>query len=118
MFKRISTRALTLALAGCAGPSLDTRLPADHPANADAPESPLPAVSQTLTGAPHPQSIDSPGDPGTATTHQHRATTTPTTYVCPMHKQITSDRPGACPICHMKLVPNIPHDAATHGAHE
>lgn len=25
-------------------------------------------------------------------------------YYCPMHPQITSDRPGECPICHMKLV--------------
>jgi hypothetical protein len=49
------------------------------------------------------------------------ATTTPATqaaaYVCPMHKQVTSNQPGACPICHMKLVPNTPHDPATHGAH-
>jgi len=27
-----------------------------------------------------------------------------TTYVCPMHPSITSDRPGECPICGMQLV--------------
>lgn len=26
-------------------------------------------------------------------------------YICPMHPQIVSDRPGECPICHMTLVP-------------
>jgi Cu(I)/Ag(I) efflux system membrane fusion protein len=25
-------------------------------------------------------------------------------YICPMHPQIVSDRPGECPICHMALV--------------
>ena len=25
-------------------------------------------------------------------------------YICPMHPQITSDRPGSCPICKMDLV--------------
>jgi hypothetical protein len=79
-------------------------------------------VSQTRAGAPHQQATGTPDDPGMATVHHHGAATTPTTqaaaYVCPMHKQITSNRPGVCPICHMKLVPNIPHDAATHGAHQ
>ncbi|HKW15810.1 MAG TPA: heavy metal-binding domain-containing protein, partial [Candidatus Krumholzibacteria bacterium] len=26
-------------------------------------------------------------------------------YHCPMHPQITSDKPGDCPICGMKMVP-------------
>ncbi len=25
-------------------------------------------------------------------------------YTCPMHPQVTSERPGECPICHMRLV--------------
>lgn len=28
-----------------------------------------------------------------------------TLYQCPMHPRYTSDKPGECPICHMKLVP-------------
>jgi len=35
----------------------------------------------------------------TADPHGH------TTYVCPMHPSITSDKPGECPICGMQLVP-------------
>ena len=31
--------------------------------------------------------------------HQHKKL-----YVCPMHPQITSDKPGDCPICGMRLV--------------
>ncbi|MCC6549310.1 MAG: efflux RND transporter periplasmic adaptor subunit [Ignavibacteriaceae bacterium] len=32
------------------------------------------------------------------------AKTTGSSYYCPMHPEVTSDRPGACPICHMDLV--------------
>lgn len=38
-------------------------------------------------------------------------------FYCPMHPQITSDRPGECPICHMSLEP-IPTDRLTGGAEQ
>lgn len=41
----------------------------------------------------------SPPVPGTITAHSHK-----NDYYCPMHPQYTSDRPGICPICQMKLV--------------
>ena len=36
---------------------------------------------------------------------------TATKYTCPMHPQIVTDRPGACPICHMDLVPVHAHNS-------
>jgi Cu(I)/Ag(I) efflux system membrane fusion protein len=36
-----------------------------------------------------------------------------TTYYCPMHPSYTSDRPGDCPICNMRLVPMKTGEAAT-----
>lgn len=35
-------------------------------------------------------------------THSHKVLEK---YYCPMHPQIVSDKPGLCPICHMRLVP-------------
>jgi hypothetical protein len=43
------------------------------------------------------------GDP----THAARATDPQTVYVCPMHPEVTSDKPGRCPKCHMKLEPKL-----------
>ena len=37
-----------------------------------------------------------------------------TQYTCPMHPQIISDRPGACPICGMTLQPIKKTDSETH----
>jgi len=38
------------------------------------------------------------------TNHQGHEVTSATMYHCPMHPTYTSDRPGDCPICDMKLV--------------
>ena len=36
--------------------------------------------------------------------HEWTAAPSGVRYICPMHPQIVSDRPGECPICHMTLV--------------
>lgn len=36
--------------------------------------------------------------------HQHGKEAKTENYICPMHPQITSDKPGTCPICGMDLV--------------
>ena len=41
----------------------------------------------------------------------------PTTYVCPMHPDVTSDAEGTCPKCGMRLVPATSANTDGH-AHE
>jgi Cu+-exporting ATPase len=54
------------------------------------------------------------GDPwfyasGRSATHK-KAAPVDTQYTCPMHPEIVSDEPGACPICGMALEPVLPSD--------
>lgn len=41
--------------------------------------------------------------PSTAVAADTAATTPTGAYVCPMHPDVTSDKPGACPQCGMEL---------------
>jgi FtsP/CotA-like multicopper oxidase with cupredoxin domain len=43
--------------------------------------------------------------PGTCPQCGMRLVPAPTSYVCPMHPDVTSDHPGTCPQCGMRLVP-------------
>ncbi len=85
-----------------------------------------------MPGMKHDAPKTQPGDNAALSAPRVTPGTAPTTspaaaaaaYVCPMHKKVTSDQPGKCPICAMKLVPNKaakpgtkPADAS-HAAHE
>lgn len=39
-----------------------------------------------------------------APNHEHETAEVNSYWTCPMHPQIHSDKPGECPICHMKLI--------------
>ena len=49
---------------------------------------------------------------GTPTAATTQPTTQASSYVCPMHKEVTSDKAGKCPKCGMKLVPAEKSDMA------
>jgi hypothetical protein len=123
MIKIILLFAASLLTIGCATTTPMT-LGADHPANRDASISPLPPPSTTLalpgastatTNAVNTRvqkNHDTPHAHGApAATTQPHATGAPTTqpraqalYVCPMHPEVVSNKPGRCPKCEMYLV--------------
>lgn len=67
---------------------------ASHPASPSAPEGTAYVASSAA-----PASASAPED---HSAHEHGAATV---YTCPMHPEITSDKPGQCPKCGMNLVP-------------
>ena len=76
-------------------------LGSNHPASPQAPEVPITDPSAFLRME---------GGDASATDHSSMSpdTMTPTStgaYVCPMHAEVSSDQPGRCPKCGMKLVP-------------
>ena len=75
------------------------------------------ALSSMGAPAPSPHAVNaptSPASPAAATAVSPKATPAPTpattpapkaaAYACPMHPEVTSDRPGACRVCGMDLV--------------
>lgn len=48
--------------------------------------------------------------------HAHHKAAAQAVYVCPMHADVTSDKPGTCPACGMKLVKKETHEGAENGA--
>lgn len=130
---------------GCAATSAEQPLTASDPASAGAAESAMPPRSQTLampsdasaavsSDRPHSAhepparaqeaaATTEPGENAALSAPRFTPATAPangaTIYVCPMHKDVTSDRPGKCPKCGMKLVakaaPAASRDHSQHG---
>lgn len=123
--------ALTTVFIAC-GSSVPSRPAALDPSNPDGPESPrmtsrekpsapmalasaanadvaAPAASTTPTpqDSHHPQQSGTAGSTAKADAGAPSAPSSSDTqavYTCPMHPEVTSDRPGNCPKCGMKLV--------------
>ena len=107
-----------LFLPSCGRPIMLRPLPADHPANPEAPESPVQAPSKTLgegasvmsndAGAPTPQHPAHPDHQLEAGNGKKHAAAEPQSspaklYRCPMHPKVKASTPGPCPKCGMAL---------------
>jgi len=88
------------AVAGCSG-EIAERPAASDPSNAASAEAPF-----TRPPPYQPDPVLAPREPPSREPIS-------TGYVCPMHPEIRSTKPGACPTCGMTLVPGE-HE---HGAH-
>jgi hypothetical protein len=101
----IAGALLALASACSPAPAPVSQSPRD-PSNPSAPEGVAPLVVAQAAAAPASASasaqsaVDRSG-------HDHHAegATEGVVYACPMHLEVTSEAPGVCPKCNMKLVP-------------
>ena len=100
----VSALSLLLLLAGCSASPPPTAGRAQNPANPAAAESPRPPYAP-------PRAAATPDSPEAAPSgHEHHdsapgAESQAVAYTCPMHPEVRSTEPGACPKCGMALVP-------------
>ena len=103
MFTR-SMLSFALACAGCAAEHLDARDPNRGPTAAQG--APAPIVRPTDLNATEKQIVPAPDPESHPVSPNASKTPAPdnkSVYVCPMHAEVRSDKPGACPKCGMKL---------------
>ncbi len=87
----------SLILFGCAGAIRLQPLPADHPANPEAPEAPMQPPPQALREGPG-STLEGPGASPSEQDQPEGAV-----YTCPMHPEVKASAPGRCPKCGMAL---------------
>lgn len=117
MFVRSFVVSILLAIPGCGAGEL-APLPVTHPASARAEEAPVPAKPSALASVSDApvEALDASHADGHEHLHAHgpsrpsSASDAPPAsvtqgFVCPMHAEVTSQAPGECPKCGMKLVP-------------
>lgn len=77
----------------------------DAPAPASVAEAAKTAPQQDQQQPHQHQHQHQPATATATTTHEHEsAPKAAVVYVCPMHPEVTSDKPGECPKCGMALV--------------
>mgnify|MGYP007037764581 CR=1 FL=1 len=96
---------------GCAVSEELLPLDKSHPASPSATSAPPHQLNDTLS----PPREANDGIRRRAGHSEHNPyDATARSYVCPMHSDVVSDRPGRCPKCGMKLVPNTQGDNDGH----
>ncbi len=113
--RRVIIVVLIAAVSGCGEPTR-VDVPNTHPANPDAAAAPTPPASSVLaidpappappvqTSAAHASHADqTAAEP--ASEKDNSAPAQAAAYSCPMHPEVTSDKPGRCPKCGMQLKP-------------
>lgn len=102
---------LALLVGGCSSASTSAPLSTDHPGSPSADAGVMSTPSETLNASdvpPPPNSDAQPsmraGHPGMGKVSAEAPTAAEDQYTCPMHADVTSDKPGKCPKCGMALV--------------
>jgi len=93
-----------LSVAGCVAREIE--VPLNHPANPLTLEAPSRPQSTTLKTEPQ-NGKQARGDDAPVSGHAHHHDGQPagiaSAYYCPMHTEVSSDKPGRCPKCGMQL---------------
>lgn len=93
-------------LASCASVPVPATRSTESPAHPAAAEAATPPAVPGLSGETR-DPAPAPGQPSGHDAHEAPETTSAphgSAYTCPMHPQVTSDKPGVCPVCGMSLV--------------